>query len=307
MQITAANLNALRVTFSRVFQQAYDVAENWYTDVASSMPSSGRLNTYGWMQALPHMREWLGERVVNNLSEVNYILFNKPFELTYGIKRADLEDDTQTLGIYQSSFQELGKNAKKHPDKLLADALASGQNTACFDGQPYFSTSHPVNALDSAFGTYSNYSASGMALTAANYTTVRATMMAYKNAGGVRMGIRSNILLVPPSLETAARTIVEAELIPNSAGTAAQSNVLKGTSKVIVAEELEDAPTAWYLLCTTRGVRPFIYQLRRPAEFTMLVNLTDPSVFQRDQYEFGANIRDNVGFSLPFLAYKAVA
>ena len=307
MQITAANLQALRVTFNRVFQSAYDIAPNWYQETATTMTSAARLNTYGWMNSLPQMREWVGERVVNNIAEVNYTLFNKDFELTYGVKRNDIEDDAATLGIYNMVFEDLGKQAKKHPDQLLAALLANGQNTACFDGQTYFSTSHPVNVYDSSLGTYSNYSASGLALTRANYITARATMMAYKNAGGTRMGIRPDVLLVPPSLEMAARTIVETAMIPNDAGTAPQDNVLKGSARVVVAEELEDYPTTWYLLCTSKTVKPFIYQVRRAAEFVMLVNLTDPNVFMNNEFRFGAYVRDNVGFSLPFLAYKATA
>lgn len=307
MQITAANLQALRVTFSRVFQGAYDVAPNWFTETATTLPSAARLNTYGWMNNLPAMREWVGERVVNNIAEVNYTLFNKDFELTYGVKRNDLEDDQNTLGIYNMVFEDLGKQAKKHPDQLLAAMLANGQNLACFDGQPFFSTSHQVNVYDASLSTYTNYSSSGMALTRPNYVSVRATMMAYKNAGGTRMGIRPNVLLVPPSLEMTARTIVETSMIPNDAGTAPQDNVLKGSAKVVVAEELEDYPTTWYLLATDRAVKPFIYQLRKPAEFVMLVNLTDPNVFMNNEFRFGAYVRDNTGFSLPFLAYKATA
>lgn len=307
MQITTANLQALRTTFSRVFQSAYDVAPNWWQEVASPMPSGSRLNTYGWMNALPNMREWVGERVVHNLAEVNYLLWNKEFELTYGLKRADFEDDANTLGIWKMAFEELGKKAKKHADVILASYLANGQNLASFDGQPFFSTTHPVNKYDDSLGQYSNYSASNMALTRPNYVTVRATMIGYKDAGGTRMGVRPDVLLVPPDLETAAKQIVEAELIANDAGTAAISNTLKGTTRVVVAEELADYPTTWYLCCTTKGVKPFIYQTRKAPEFVSRVALTDENVFSTNEFQFGSYVRDNVGGSLPFLCYKATA
>ena len=307
MQITQPNLNALRVTFSKVYQSAYDVAPNWYGGVAMTMPSAAKLNTYGWMNNLPAIREWLGERVVHNISVNNYILYNKKFELTYGVSRTDIEDDANTLGIYNAQFEDLGKNAKKHPDQLIAQVLANGQNALCFDGQPFFSTGHLVNQYDASLGVYSNYSANGMALTAANYEAVRAVMMAYKNAGGIPLGLRPNILLVPPSLEVQAKRIVESTSVATAAGTAAEDNMLRGTAQIIVAEELAAYPTTWYLLVTNRSVKPFVYQLRKPAEFTMLVNLTDPNVFELDEFRFGMYVRDNAGYSLPFLAYKASA
>lgn len=242
MQITQANLNALRVTFSRVFQNAYNIAPNWYGDIATTMPSAAKLNTYGWMNNLPQMREWIGERVVHNISENAYILFNKKFELTYGVSRTDIEDDANTLGIYNMQFESLGKNAKKHPDQLVATALINGQNTACFDGQPFFAVAHPVNQYEPTLGTYSNYSASGMPLTAANYESVRATMMAYKDAGGIPLGLRPNTLLVPPSLEVQAKRIVESTMVATAAGTAPEDNMLRGTSKIVVAEEARGEP-----------------------------------------------------------------
>lgn len=307
MQITQPNLNALRVTFNRVFQSAYQVAENWYGNVSTTMPSASKLNTYGWMNNLPQMREWIGERIIHNISENVYILFNKKFELTYGVSRTEIEDDSNTLGIYNSQFEDLGKNAKKHPDQLVALALANGQNSPCFDGQPFFGVAHPVNQYDPSLGTYSNYSANGMPLTAPNYEAVRAIIMGYKNSGGIPLGLRPTTLLVPPTLEVQAKRIVESTMVATAAGTAPEDNMLRGTAKVLVAEELAAYPTTWYLMVTDRSVKPLVYQLRKPAEFQMLVNLTDPNVFELDEFRFGAYIRDNAGYTLPFLAYKASA
>ena len=309
MEITAANLQALRVTFSKVYGGAFDVADNWYSQVATTMPSGARLNTYGWMNNLPMLREWQGERHVHNVSEVSYQIYNKKYELTYALSRSDIEDDAGTLGIYNTQFEDLGRNAKKHPDVLVATAASNGQNVACFDGQPFFSTSHPVSTVDPALGTYSNYSASGMALTAANFNTVFATMASYQSAGGVRLGVTPDTLLVPPQLRVAARKICEMEMIESDIANvyAPISNVYKGMAKVVVAEELAAYPTAWYLLCTKRSVKPFVYQLRKATEFSCLVNLTDPNVFDNDEFKFGCYVRDNAGYSLPFLAYKALA
>ena len=309
MQITNATLQGLRTTFSKLYQSAYDVAPTWFDKVSTQYASSSRFNTYGWMNNLPKMREWMGERVIHNISENAYLLVNKKFELTYGVPRDAIEDDASTLGIYNEQFADLGRNAKKHPDDLLATALAQGQNNECFDRQPFFSTTHPVNPADPAgpLGTYSNYSSSGMALTAANYEAVRAIMMGYKTSGGIPLGLRPNILLVPPNLEIAAKRIVVSTMVATAAGTAPEDNMLAGSAEIVVAEELAAYPTTWYLLCTNRGVKPFVYQLRKPAEFTMLVNLTDPNVFENDEFRFGAYIRDNVGYTLPFLAYKASA
>ena len=44
------------------------------------------------------MREWIGDREIQNLSASDYTIKNKDYELTVGVDRNDIEDDT--LGIY---------------------------------------------------------------------------------------------------------------------------------------------------------------------------------------------------------------
>ncbi len=303
--ITSATLNGLRTQFRNDYQRAFTTAPNWYDKISTTIPSSTKTNTYGWAADLPQMREWVGERVVRNMKEYSYTLQNLKFELTYAVSRSDIEDDS--LGLYTMTFAGLGTQAKKHPDLLLKTTIQAGANTACYDGVSFFNTAHPIDSLDLAKGTFSNYSASGMALTAANYETVRATMMAYKGTSGLELGIQPNILLVPPALEIAAKRIVKSSMVPSAAGTAPEDNQLFGTADIIVAPELSNQPTRWYLLCTTTGIMPFIYQLRQAAEFVMRTNPADPSVFERDEFNFGATIRDNAGFSMPFLAYSAMA
>jgi phage major head subunit gpT-like protein len=64
--------------------------------------------------------------------------------------------------------------------------------------------------------------------------------------------------------------------------------------------------TAWYLLCTKRPVKAFIYQERRAPRF---IALDDPkqnqSAFMRDEYLYGVDYRGNVGYGLWQLAYAS--
>lgn len=306
MQINSATLNALRVKFSGIYSKAYDLTPNWYDKVSITVPSDGHAGVYGWMASLPSMREWLGERQIANLHEYDYVLPNRRFELTYGVNRDHMKDDL--LGTYATAFANLGRQTKKHPDELVRDAMRNGQSSkVLFTGAPYFSTSHYIDPTNPGLGTYSNYSASGMALTPANYEAVRAIMQNYKGENGLPLGIMPNLLVVPPHLEPAAKRILKMELIPNAAGTATESNPNVGTADYVVAPDLGVDTTTWYLMDTSRGLMPFIYQLREATEFAMITGANDIPVFKENQYWFGSTIRDNVGYTLPFLCYKAVA
>lgn len=64
---------------------------------------------------------------------------------------------------------------------------------------------------------------------------------------------------------------------------------------------------AWFLMDTSRALKPLIYQNRRPAEFDALDNRNDENVFMKDQYIYGVNARRNVGFGFWQLAHGSKA
>ncbi|MHA4875048.1 Mu-like prophage major head subunit gpT family protein, partial [Enterococcus faecium] len=67
---------------------------------------------------------------------------NKPYELTVGVDKDDIEDDN--LGIYSPLMQSMGESVGAQPDQLTFELLKNGISTACYDGQNFFDTDHPV-------------------------------------------------------------------------------------------------------------------------------------------------------------------
>ena len=142
MIINAANLDAIRVGFSTAYRRGLGQAQTQYGRVATTVPSSTKENKYGWLGKLPNMREWIGPRAVHGIAEHDYAIKNRPFELTIGVDRDDIEDDN--LGVYEPLFVEMGESVAAHPDLLVWDALKNGFATECYDGQYFFDTDHPV-------------------------------------------------------------------------------------------------------------------------------------------------------------------
>ena len=91
---------------------------------------------------MPQMREWIGDREIQNLSAYDYVIKNKKFEMTIAVPRDDIEDDT--YGVYNPMFQNLGECAARHPNEQCYGALMAGFKNACYDGKPFFSADHPV-------------------------------------------------------------------------------------------------------------------------------------------------------------------
>jgi phage major head subunit gpT-like protein len=85
---------------------------------------------------------------------------------------------------------------------------------------------------------------------------------------------------------------------PNVDGTgtaATVSNVQSGTDP------------AWYLLDTSRPLKPLIFQERTKPEIEAMTATNDESVFTTDTYRYGVRYRCNAGFGFWQMAYKSKA
>jgi phage major head subunit gpT-like protein len=142
MILNRANMATLFTAFKAAFQNGFGGVDPLWQQVATRVPSSTSIEEYGWLGDIPGMREWLGDRQINNLKQHGYTIKNKKFESTVGVIRDNLADDQ--YGIYTPMMEMMGQNAAEHPNKLVFDLLAAGFAEACYDGQYFFDTDHPV-------------------------------------------------------------------------------------------------------------------------------------------------------------------
>src|SRR5690606_37797726 len=149
--ITSALLNGIRTAFRSDFQKALEGVSPQWNEVATEVPSSTKSNTYGWLGAMPAFREWVGARQFQSLTEHGYAISNKTFDSSVEVGRDDIEDDN--LGIYKPMVQEMAREGGLFPDELVFGLLGAGFTTACYDGQNFFDTDHPVNSKHDGTGT----------------------------------------------------------------------------------------------------------------------------------------------------------
>ena len=145
-------LNNLRTTVRGEFNTAFlaAMAGSYYKKLATEINSSSKSNTYGWLSKFPQMREWVGSRVVKDMSESSYQILNKEFESTLGVARADIEDNN--LGQYATIARSMGQEAVDFLDRELAKIIKGGFENTCYDGQNFFDDEHPVYAKPDGTG-----------------------------------------------------------------------------------------------------------------------------------------------------------
>lgn len=161
LRVTSGKLVTINTGFRANFQTGRLAAakDSTYLRVATKVPSTMREEEYGWLKDIPQIREWIGERQVNALADDGYKIRNKKFELTVGVKGDDINDDR--VGLYAPTFQMLGDEVERFPDRQTYSLLKAGFATNCFDGQYFFDTDHPYTLADGTTGTQSNYQSGG--------------------------------------------------------------------------------------------------------------------------------------------------
>lgn len=146
MEITQGNLAAMFTGFDMIFQRAFDSYPSYYESISSVQRSGTRQTVYPWFKRTPQIREWLGDRALQALEATAYTIVNKDWEATIEIDRNDVQDDTYDL--YGPGIAELGRLVKIHPDQLIFPLIKLAVTTPAdvlgYDGQPFFSATHPV-------------------------------------------------------------------------------------------------------------------------------------------------------------------
>jgi phage major head subunit gpT-like protein len=221
MIINRANLQMLFTGYRASFQAAFDGLTPDFNPFVLTVPSVNSVEQYGWLGNSTAFREWLGDRVIQNLALHDYSIKNKSFENTVGVPRESIEDDS--YGLFNPLMGQLGQDAAQHPGTLVYDMLANAFSRTCYDGQYFFDTDHPVTGVNGVEGSVSNFQ------------------------GG--------------------------------------------------------SGTSWFLLDTTRVLKPLILQKRKAYNFVSMDSEKDENVFMRKEYIYGVDARLNVGYGLWQLAY----
>jgi phage major head subunit gpT-like protein len=226
MDITFPALLSINDAVSLAYNTQFWETPTTFEKFSFRAPSTGRIQVYPRLALLPGLREWLGDRVVNQLSTQTFSIENKDWEQTIGVSRNDIEDDQ--YGFITQGAQQLAMNARHLPDLLIAQLMLGGHTSPTYDGQNFFDTAHP-------------------------------------NPNSYSVG-----------------------------GTGTVANYLAG------------AGPAWFLLDTTKSIKPFIWQDRKPFQLIPKFSLTDPQVFWNKEFQWGVDGRGNAGYGLWQLAYMGM-
>jgi phage major head subunit gpT-like protein len=300
MLINKDTLSALFISLKTTFNNAFSASESTWQKIAMKVPSGTGQNDYAWLSKFPRMRKWIGEKSVKSLEGAKYTIVNDDWEATVEVDRNDIDDDN--LGMYGPQAEMAGQSAAQLPDEIVIELVNNAMIAKCYDGQYFIDVDHPVKKEDGTLDSVSNkgtaaLSCATQAAAQASLGAAETAMMEFKDDEGRPLNIRPNVLLVPPALKATANILMTAERLEDG-----KPNPFRNSFEVVVDARLK-SKTAWFLLDTTKPVKPFIYQERKAPVF---VQQTDPQaddVFSRKKFKFGAEARAAGGYGFWQLAY----
>ncbi|WP_211097233.1 Mu-like prophage major head subunit gpT family protein [Herbaspirillum sp. ST 5-3] len=300
MLVNKESLSNLFISLKTTFNNAFSAAPSVWQKIAMKVPSTSGQNDYAWLSKFPKMRKWIGDKAVKALEGFKYTIVNDDFEATVEVDRNDIEDDN--LGIYAPQAQMAGESAAQLPDEIVIDLVNNGFTAICYDGQYFFDTDHPVKQKDGTTASVSNkgtkaLSIATLAAAQASFGAGRTAMRKFKDDEGRPLNCKPNILMVGPALEDTANALVTTDRLEDG-----KPNPYKGTCEVVVDGRIE-SDTAWFLLDTTKPVKPFIYQERKAPVFVQQTDMSADDVFNRRKFKFGAEARAAGGYGFWQLAY----
>ena len=301
MEISANNLTVLFTGFDTIFQKGFEMAPSYYEKICSIVPSSTSQTIYPWLGRTTGFREWVGDRVLQALEAHAYTIVNKTFEDTVGIERERIEDDQ--YGVYSPVIEQLGWDAKTHPDQLIFGMMKAAVLNApvsigkitmpvptCYDGQNIFSTAHPVGPAGdtSAKIVFPGWNAS------TKYSVGTYILDSNGNTQQVTTGGTSG-----SSVPSWATTV----------GNTTSDNTVTWTLQAIgpAQPNLTSSGSGpyWFLIDAARPIKPFIFQKRREYAVTRMNTATDEAVFSQRLFRYGVDVRCNAGVGLWQLTYAS--
>jgi phage major head subunit gpT-like protein len=282
MALDLSNLQAISTGFKALFTETYNSTVSIAASIATEVQSSSLQESYPWIGEIPSMKEWISDRDVKELTDHNYTIKNKKWEATVRVPSENIAYDN--VGVFAPAIKMMAVEAKKQGDRLAINMLINGHIGLCYDKKPFFAADHAVGA-----NTVSNLDT--LALNSDNLLAAYQQMMSMTNADGVAMGITPETLVVGPKLFGVVKDTIDLD----KQGT----NRTYKLVNYIVHPSITDS--SWYLLDTSKAIKPFILQKAEDGSFEE----NDQELFMKGAMLYGTKAFMNAGYSMWQLAHKS--
>lgn len=311
---TAQRIREVNATVNSIARSVEGRASAQYKFIARTSTGGIGKVLYAAMDDVPTVGPKTAEGYPkNDLSQ------QKPYELnsdywgtTLRISEAEIDDDL--YNIFGPRAQKIALRITNFPEEQTFKLLKQGINNTYLnrdikwvDGLAFFHAAHTINPSKPSLGTYSNLLT--LALDATNWVTAYTRLATMLDTEGEPLRIWPNRIIVPPQLENAAVQILWAQTVTTAGVNILSNQALaargRPTVEIVVAHDLADEPTAWYVAYADGEMMPMIFQETKPLRLIPRLSPTDDNVYDNDEYEWRAKGRAQFGWGDPRLIVRS--
>lgn len=304
MLINRANMDALFKNIVAGFQNG--MAQKPPVDLSfmtSDFPSTTAANYYPWLEAIPGFREWIGDRVFQNLRGQKFEVANRDFELSLGIPAKTLEDDT--YGMFVGLTQMVAAGWPIQLYELLVEVVTN--QIKAWDGLDFFATTHKYGK-----NTISNKVTDALSKT--SFEAAFTAAAAYKFSNGKPCRTQFTHLLYGQKLEGTVYDLINNQYVVGALATGdtttpyvggnIQNRNYKKVQAVQIPDFVGDYDDYWVLLDCSGIMKPVLRQTRKTPVVTMT---TDPErIAEQGEVKVMADGRAAAAPTFFHLAYAGI-
>ncbi|MCB9584560.1 MAG: Mu-like prophage major head subunit gpT family protein [Polyangiaceae bacterium] len=301
----------------------------WWDQCAKVENSVSKVEQLVWMLTTARIERTgsIGEVPFEDLVELTHSVEMEPAAAGLRLGKDELTDaDGHGLKRAAKWATDIGRYMAYFPQAMISEAILGGEaSVKSFDGEFFFSETHPNNPFRSSAGTYSNLLDGGNALPInGNYNTaVDNFAAACAHVGSIMCAdgktprnLKVKAVLVPPKLKTRADLITKGRFGPVG-GVAATADLAPASFsdiEVFSAAELSLAAggddTSYYLITDAivdSDTAPFLYVEREAFTITNHDEFTDAEIRRSQAFEYIVRGRNAVTAAFPYGMIKVKA
>lgn len=270
------------------FNDQIQKAQPKYEKISMVVPSDNPIEIYRWLNSVPQMEKWLGDRKIAKLAAEGMQIANEDWANGVELDRDDLRDDK--LGMVEKRVRQCADAGPAAIDKAVFTMLnnsftASGGLT--WDGQYLVDTDHTAST-EHGQTSQSNKMTAG--LSESSFEDALVQMMSLKSDRAELIDVFPRVLVtgVTGAVWKAARHLLQSDM--NAAGTG--KNLNENLVEHVWSQHITG--NKWFLI--DPRLPPIIVQIRQAAEFrTPVTDFDDFYAFMRKTLYYGADMTFGVG------------
>jgi hypothetical protein len=320
----------LRIIQVNEFVRLSASENQWWGSCTKTMTSGARREVINWILETA-LIESQGKQG-GNIAFDDMVVLETEYEVSTAgkglkLKKQQFEDlDGNGVELASSWVRQMSAQAAYWPQKQITSLIQGGETGKAYDGQNFFSASHPLNPYDTGIGNYSNlYSSVPIDVSVSvdtalqNLATVFANIQAIKMANGKDPRfLRPAGIICPPKLFPRVAQLTNAKFIAQAAGSAAGSADVQafiaalGYGQPILAPELAGDDTTYYVVAQSHAsdqLGALVYIDRDPFTIRYYTgqgggNGVDAILDRADELEWHTRGRNVAAYGHPFLLFK---